>query len=148
MTPGRVVRLRLSPKSCMQAVDALEKMGLSTRDMENLSFSHAVKKVLESCLIALERDGIIPTRDGFEFLEMMRPFPIADEAKVNRAKQIRFTKLEQHPSYVPKPIVDDPERRTREVRYNELVFKQNAAPDSFTDDEMSELAPLLEEFQR
>jgi hypothetical protein len=149
MEAGRVVRLRISPKDCMRIVDALAKMGIDVRAFGGaLSFSHATKKVLESCLVALERDGIIPTRDGFEFSEMMIPFPVGEVSVKSRSAQIAFTKLESHPSYVAPPVVPDtPEHRARRVRYDELMFKRQADELNFSNADLEELVQLMPEFQ-
>ena len=149
MQAGRVVRIRVGPKDCLRVVDALARLGIDPVVFGGrLSFSQATKMVLESCLLALERDKIIPTRDGFEYLEMMAPFPTGDLAINNRAKQITFTQLESHPNHIAQPITQDtPERRRRRVRYEELMFKQQASPLNFAASDLVELVPLLEEFQ-
>ena len=145
---GRVVRLRISPKDCMRIVDALAKMGVDVRAFGGaLSFSHATKKVLESCLVALERDGIIPTRDGFEFSQMMIPFPLGEASVKVRATQIAFTKFESHPSYKAEPVVPEtPERRSRRIRYEELLFKRRADELNWSEEDQAEFSPLVEEF--
>ena len=149
MQGGRVVRIRVSPKDCMRVVDALGKMGVDIPAFQgSLSFSHATKRVLEACLVALERDGIIPTRDGFEYSTMLSAFPSQDDALKSRAKQIQFTKLEEHPSYKAQPIVPEShERKARRVRYEELMFKREADEINFTQEELLELVALIEEFQ-
>ncbi len=149
LTGGDVVRMRINPKDSMRIVDALHRIGVDVAAYHGtLSFSHATKMVLESCLMALEKDGLIPTRDGFEYTEMMAAFPRRDEAKQSRYKQIKFTQLDSHPSHTTQPIVeDDFDKAKRRIRYNELIIKHESDPINFDNSELIELGGLISEFQ-
>ena len=146
---GDVVRMRINPKDSMRIVDALTRMGIEPKVYRGaLSFSQATKMVLESCLAALESQGLIPTRDGFEYSEMMAAFPRKEEARQLRHKQIQFTQIQSHPRHTTQPIVeDDFDKAKRRRRYNELIIKQGAAKESMDEAEWVELGDLIAEFQ-
>jgi hypothetical protein len=143
--PGRVVRVRLSPADCMRVVDSLKVMGVENKRGE-LSFSQAVKMVLESCLVALERDKIIPERDGFEFLDMMKGFPDRQEAIKARGQQIKYTKDRFSEGYKAQPIVQDVQHARRKSRFDELFFKANNDMKNMTQGEIDEYLKLQEDF--
>lgn len=145
MRAGRVVYIRVGPADCIAISYALEKIpgGMNP----DLSFSHGVKLVLESCISALKRDGVLPNSSGFEYSERMRRFPIKEDARLAKAKQIKFTNFESHPSHVTEPITpEDPARRAKRVRYEELKFRKETDALNWSDEDQAEFTPLVEEF--
>lgn len=147
MRPGKIASVRVNPKDCMSIVDVLSKLGIPTT---NMSFSQATKIVLASALESFRQSKVIPDRDGFEYTEMMLPF--AEDDLRTRGKKLQMTHDGSLPTFhappVAQPTVDTPERRQRKVRFDELMFRRNADPTNFTDADLVELAPLLEEFQQ
>ena len=139
---GWVVSLRVNPQDCMAVADVLTKMGIST---VNLSFSQATKIVLASAFETLRGLGYIPTRDGFEFSEMMAPFE-RDRIRT-RKMQLRIAEDNASPMYKAEPLIDSPERKQRRIRYEELTVRQKGDPINFSEDDLLELVPLIEEFQ-
>lgn len=71
MRPGKVVTIRINPKDCMGILDVLE---LSNQRIPGASFPVMASLTLSSLLETMRQNGIIPTRDGFEFDGMMREF--------------------------------------------------------------------------
>lgn len=70
-TPGRIVRFRLAPKDCLSVIDVVAQLGLKA---ERMSFDQACRIALTSVLRSLRATSAIPTRDGYEYGEMMEPF--------------------------------------------------------------------------
>lgn len=71
MKAGKVISLRVNPKDCMSCIDVLEAAGLP---IKNMSFAQVVSLALSSAMETFRTQQVIPTRDGFEFSEMMAPF--------------------------------------------------------------------------
>ena len=70
-TPGEVVSIRLSTKDCMSVADLIHLTGIYYPGM---SFSQAVALALSSSLQTMREANLIPTRDGFEYAELMEKF--------------------------------------------------------------------------
>ena len=84
---GTVVRLRVNPRDCLSCIDIAKQIGIYTKGM---SFSAVVSLALSSMLEACRQQEIIPTRDGFEYDEMMAPFK--EEPIGARAKKLEISK--------------------------------------------------------
>lgn len=83
---GLVISLRINPKDCMSVVDVLAKTGTV---IPGMSFSAMTALALSSLLETMRQQGKIPTRDGFEFSEMMTPYLSGKHArKVATAKAL------------------------------------------------------------
>lgn len=134
----RVVTLRINPIDCLSILDYIEKIGEST---VNMSFAQCVKITLASALETFRRLNYIPTPDGFAFLERMNQFGDVD----NRVAMLNTTGHGNQPEFQAKPLFEDPAVTARRRRYEELMIKHKAAPESF--DEIEELAALIGEFQ-
>lgn len=148
MRPGKIASVRVNPKDCMSIVDVLSKLGIATT---NLSFSQATKIVLASALESFRQNGAIPNRDGFEYSEMMAPFAVDDYS--THAKRLQATHNGSQPTFTPptmpvgRSLLEAAEQRAKRVRFDELMFRRIQDPTNFTDADLVELAPLLEEFQ-
>ena len=148
MRAGKLATVRVNPQDCMGIVDVLTKLGVST---DNLSFSQATKIVLASALESFRQNGAIPTRDGFEYSAMMAPFAVDDYS--THAKRLQATHNGNQPAFTPptmpvgQSLLEAAEHRAKRVRFDELMFRRTADPTNFTDADLVELAPLLEEFQ-
>lgn len=70
MRAGLVATIRINPKDCMSVLDVMEKAGVNTNGM---SFPAMVSLALSATLNGLRTEGLIPDRDGFEYLDMMTP---------------------------------------------------------------------------
>ncbi len=68
MRPGLVVTIRINPSDCMSVLDVVRAAGL---DLDGASFASLTSLALGSLLETMRRDKIIPTRTGFEYMEMM-----------------------------------------------------------------------------
>lgn len=71
MRPGLVVTIRVNPKDCMAVVDVIRKTGM---DIPGASFASLVSLTLGSLLQMAREAELIPTRDGFEYSEMMQSY--------------------------------------------------------------------------
>ncbi len=144
MTPGLVISLRVNPTDVMAVIDALDYLGIPKA---NLSFAQAVKLVLASSLESFRQAGIVPRRDGFEYLDMIRPFE--QQGFGSRAAKLQVAKLNRHPNAHVQgiQIPDEPDKRARRIRYDELMFKNQADPDNLQAEELEELGGLIAEFQ-
>jgi hypothetical protein len=71
MKPGVVSTIRVNPKDCMGVLDVLDVAGIPTRGM---SFASITSLALSSLLQTMREQQVIPTRDGFEYLDMMGPY--------------------------------------------------------------------------
>jgi hypothetical protein len=141
MKGGRVVRLRLSPQDCMSVVDVAERIGMAPR---GASFAQLVSMALSSLLEGVRAAEIVPRRDGFEYLEMMEPFK--DQPLQDRARKLAITKSMKLQKVTAVPLEEDPAKKSRRLRYEELKIKLDNAPESFSPEDRAELRPLVEEF--
>lgn len=141
IVPGRVVRIRVNPTDCMAIADAVKYMGLST---ENMSFDHAVSRVLASSLAGLRANGILPKRDGFEYTELMQPFyhTKADMAGVWKGTANLAVQTAEQPPIVP----ETPERKHRRIQFKELMFKVKNNRENIDDEELQLYLELQGEF--
>lgn len=138
MLPGEIARIRVNPRDCMGVVDVLKNTGMYT---EGMSFSAGTSLVFSALLESARQAGLIPMRDGFEYTEMMQPF--LDKSRGKKKLEItRLTALTG--SELQVPALSHPtarsvanvgktmaQRRAR-TRINELGFKKEQAPDSWT----------------
>jgi hypothetical protein len=69
--PGVVSTIRVNPKDCMSIIDVIALTGIDTTGM---SFAAMTSLALSSLLETARQNGQVPTRDGFEFNEMMLPW--------------------------------------------------------------------------
>lgn len=146
MRVGRVARIRLSPRDCMAVVDILKHIGIHPTGM---SFSQGVSITLSSALESFRQSKIIPTRDGFEYTELMRMFP--PDRLIDRSRKLDITKhLQARTSdgaVVPPILVPDtPEVQRRRTRYNELRFKRENDEINMSEADWAEFRLLVDEF--
>lgn len=144
MRPGKVTTLRINPQDCMAIVDVCKALGIPLTGAT--SFSQATKIALASCLESLRQSGTIPTRDGFEYSEMMRAFPDQNDYSM-RGVQLKIANISMHPDVHVAPIKVDHERARRKIQYEELLFKYKQDAVNFSDEDMQALVPLMAEFQ-
>ena len=143
-TPGTVMHLRVNPTDSMSIIDILDVLGIPK---DNLSFAQATKLALSALLESARKEGIIPRREGFEYLEMMRPFEETSTNYGARAARLRITKLsniEPRDNALPVPQRDMPQLPNGEqIRLNELLFKNTHDPSNMDEQELVELSNLL-----
>ena len=137
MTPGRVVRLRVNSLDCLACVDVARKIGLYVNGM---SFAQLVSVTLATLLETARQSGTIPTRDGFEWAEMMAQFP--DSPKQDRAKKIQITKAL---SKLTGRNLTGVEKTRKQVRFEELAFKAEHDELNLSAADRAELAALVAE---
>lgn len=78
LRPGNVVTIRINPTDCMSVVDVVKQAGVLTPGM---SFASMVSLSLSSVMQTLRDQGIIPERDGFEYLEIVGPYISKQDAR-------------------------------------------------------------------
>lgn len=124
MLGGQVVRIRLSPTDCISLVDIADKIGIPKA--QYISFAQICKLAISSTLRSLRENGVIPTRSGFEYTEVMSRFvEFADDA---RAKKLDTTRLieELGPKVAPAPLVPKSLAvREAEQRKAELIARRD-----------------------
>ena len=139
MKVGRVVSIRVNPTDCLSVIDVVQKIGLNIR---GISFSQVVSIALSSALEAMRQNGVVPDRDGSEYLQMMAQFPTP--LKSQRGRSLDITKtlyLAGSDARVP-PVVVDAKRKQALRRYEELALKLEAAPESLDAEQQRELREL------
>ncbi len=157
---GKAMYIRVSPKNCMAIADALKVAGLHPGDF---TFSSATARVLDMLLAGLLRDGIVPTRDGFEFSSMMNEFIQQNKAalpsvsykqptqavnhsqgQVNHSQVAMPKMLAVGSDYVEPSAHPGSVQRRAAVRFKELMTKKEHAPDSWTAEDAAELEGVME----
>lgn len=136
MRAGEVVRLRVNPRDCLSCVDVVRRAGLS---MKGMSFAQTVKLALAVLLESARRSNIVPTRDGFEFTEMMREFKDSHSRKLEITEIIEKFGSELHvPAVEASGIPTTPANRARlEAKVRELKSKRDADPDNWSAEEQA-----------
>jgi hypothetical protein len=135
MKLGTVVNIRISPANCMAIYDALLLAGI---DPANYTFSSGASRVLDMLLDALRRDKLIPTRDGYEYTEIMKSF--VPKMKNNMpSPTLGKAEHSQSISVSQGPVVKSSEQRSAILRFKELMIKKEHAPDSWTAEDEQEL---------
>lgn len=135
------MHLRVNPTDAMSIIDILDKLEVPKN---NLSFAQATKIALGTLLESARREGLIPRREGFEYLEMMRPFEESSTRYGARSAKLRITKLSNvEPRELPVPQRDAALMNGEQIRLNELLFKNTHDPDNMDEQELLELSNLL-----
>lgn len=145
MKGGEVVSIRVNPQDCMAVVDVVRILGVNPQGM---SFSAAVAVTLSSLLSMARDHKLIPTRDGFEYLEMMQPFSV--KKRSGRKLAISSVLLDRGPDMRIAPlrpaVVDSVETTKRRRRLEELRIRLSGDDLNFTEAEHDELRELTNEF--
>jgi hypothetical protein len=147
MRAGRVVTTRINPRDCMSIADVLDRAGVYTQGM---SFAQAVSLALGSVLEMCRQQGILPTRDGFEYEEMMKRF--THNPKVDMARKLAITstigsmgsEIKIPPPAQPAPVLT-PDMKRKEVRWNELAMRQQLTPENWSEEDDAEYKILCQE---
>lgn len=142
MMPGEVVKIRVNPRDCMSVVDVIKNTGLLT---EGMSLPVAVSLTLSALLESARQAKLIPEREGFEYTEVMRPFSnktrnprklaITQLHTMEVGSELRIPALQATAHRSTKTMA---QRRAR-TRINELGFKKEQAPDSWTQADEEEI---------
>lgn len=143
MKPGRVIYIRVNPKDCMSCIDVVKKTGMN---LQGASFSLIASAALSSALESFRQNGIIPDRDGFEYADMMREYPMSD--KQGRAKALAITRtfsLAGSNIVVPPAVPRAPVDQRKKSRFDELAFKANHDEANMDEVERVELQELIQE---
>lgn len=152
MRPGEVVTVRINPTDCMGIADMLVIGDVNT---EGMTFSQATATVIQSMLESARMQGIIPTRDGFEFSKVMQPFARKRKGppkggliaamhnmkmSVSRARDIVeiITPVEEVAAIASMTA----EQRQAGLRLKELLIKQEHASDSWSAADQAEFDQL------
>ncbi len=138
LEPGRVMSIRVRPQDCMTAIDILTKAG---QDPTRLSFASVVNTALSIAFATLRDLKLIPTRDGFEYTEMME---VWDERKLTpHASKLSLTAMLKNRNFESLQVLPDalltPEQQIAKVRIMELQLIQSTNPDKFSPEMEAEL---------
>lgn len=140
MKPGRTANIRINPKDCMACIDVVKKTGMN---LQGASFSVIVSTALSSALESFRQNGIIPSRDGFEYTDMMRDYPL--QPKEGRARALAITKtfsMVGSTGQVPAIVPIDPRKK---LELDQLVFKANNDEANMDETEKARLKELMYE---
>ena len=107
MRPGRVVQFRLNPKDCMAVIDVIQK---ANAHIPGMSFAQAVAMAFSCMSETFRRYKLIPTRDGFEYSEMMLDFPSTSRGMKARQFSIQQT-IESLGSEIYHPSLSVPQEK-------------------------------------
>lgn len=141
MKGGRIVRMRLAPADCMSVLDGVKKLGLS---MSVLSFDAAARVVFSSLIEGARQGGVLPTRTGFEFNELMAQYmpaqPVSAKRKleatqlIDRALYEPVRTLKDTATEIPVTVLaqEDIARASRLRQYTEMKFKRDYDLENFT----------------
>ena len=135
MRPGKVVTIRINPKDCMSILDVL---GVTNQMIKGASFPALASLALSALLETVRKNGAIPTRDGFEYNDMMAPYigtrrdgvKLAVADTIHRAgSEMRIASVPQEPT---EALADATTEVTPEVmrarrRLAELMDKKDLA---------------------
>ena len=134
MKAGKVARIRVNPRDAMSSVDLCKVTWLNPGSM---SFSQVVSSNYSALLEMMRKQGTIPRRDGFEYLQMMGELKAGSSAE-GRAEAALTAPRESSAPSGPNAV----ERMRLDIRWNELTMRKNLTPENFTDEEASELKEL------
>lgn len=126
----------------MSCIDVVQKTGVN---LQGASFTIIVSAALSSLLESMRQAGVIPTRDGFEYAQMMGSYP--KQGKANHARALAITKtfaIAMPTGQIP-AIVASPEVKRKRARFEELAFKVNNDPSNVDETERKEFDTLLHE---
>lgn len=153
--PGRVVQIRVSPRDCMACVDLVKKLEPDKpwgALPPGSSFAQLVSFSLRVLCESARLSAVVPTREGFEFSELMEQWPDtpgsrSQARKVDISRTIeraigedgRVPGVQQMPRGAPMSA----EQRRATTRMHELFFKQEHAPDSWTPEDDAELSRVI-----
>jgi hypothetical protein len=108
LRPGIVSSIRVNPKDCMSVIDVMDKAGVN---IQGMSFSGMVSLALSSLLENCRQQELIPTRDGFEFTEMVGPY-----LNQSHAKKVHVTNtIGSLGSRIQAPAIENPKMQIKEL---------------------------------
>lgn len=141
------MKVRMNPQEVMSCIDCVNAVGA---DMEGMSLSAVVKRGISIALQTLRSSEVIPTRDGFEYEQMIAPYEgLTRVQKIKVGHKLVMEDQQRQAMDIPPPslhtkvdprvasITPQEARLTR--RRGELLLKQNADPDNFDGNEAAEL---------
>lgn len=136
--------MRVNPRDCLSAIDVVQQAGIAVQGM---SFAQICALAFSSLLEACRARGVIPTRDGFEFDEMMTGFPAdtghARKMAISKAVESVGSELRVPP---PQPVKAwNPEVARAERRYKELAARKEFDPLNWTPQDQEEMDGLFKE---
>ena len=140
---GRVLSIRVRPVDCMSAIDVLTKAG---QDPTRMSFAAVVNTALSISLATLRDLNLIPTREGFEYTEMMEVWNARKltphATKLALTKSMKNRNLDSLHS-IPDALLT-PAQQIAKIRVMELQLIQSTQPEKWTPEMEAELAVHLE----
>lgn len=157
---GRVATLRIRPADCMTIADLARLFNIPI-DSGAVSFAAATSNVLANVCEYFRKQGVVPSRDGFEYTEVMKAFPQDarmtkmgyqySEALYTQERPVNVQMLHATASPVlqrhERPITDlDPEGRRKLTRIRELAFLVKSDPMNRSEDEFMEYDALQKYF--
>jgi hypothetical protein len=143
---GVVISLRVNSEDCLRVMDFADKCGFA-----GLTFPQKVSRTLSGLLEVMEKQGVIPEPDMFQYGNRMQDV-IAESSPggaVARSVNGRLNFAAPQPAAEPSPVPAtpagelDPEFEKRIDRFWALEFKRENADPSFSDEEKLEYRELF-----
>lgn len=157
MKHGAVVQFRLSTEDIMSCIDILNDANISK---DGMSLGMVCKLVLSSYLETCRKSNSIPTRDGFEYLNMITPFVnVSQVKKANMISnmprvdtvQTRIMSPSQEPTHHMKRAEDEfkthdadmiRKRASVELAVDELTQREIIEGENFSREQHNKLVAL------
>ena len=142
---GETFRIRVSPRDIMAAIDVCKN---TKAFMPGMSLAQVISYAFRISMEALRLSRDVPTRDGFEYTDMLSEFPDRRTVDSGRARSLLITDtIEQAVASGNVPVAIRHDRRIAgQARYEELHTKAMHASDSMTGEEWEEHSKLQLEF--
>lgn len=123
----------------MSCIDVVKKTGVN---LQGASFTIIVSAALSSMLESMRQAGVIPTRDGFEYAQLMEAYPKQGKSQHARALAITAAFNLAMPTGQMPAVVQSPEYKRKQVRFKELAQQMEADELNMSAEERSELQSL------
>jgi len=133
----------------MACVDIVKQIGGEV--LVGASFAQVVSLSLRSLIQSAQKGGAIPTRDGFEYADMMAPY--SDQPHLDRERKLKISATIEGIQRIT-PLISggaqqpySPEVARRKRRFEELRFHFQQDKDNMTEAEIEEYSALGVEFE-
>ncbi len=140
MKAGKVLTLRIRPEDILTAFDVVKLAGA---DPTNYSLASITNSALSISFATLRKLNLVPTRDGFEYSEVLSSWEASRKA---RSVQLETTTTLSSQVLTPLPTSTPQEETDRkEIRIEELRVKKQFNPKKWTAKDEAELSNLTGE---
>lgn len=150
---GEVIRLRLAPREVMSCIDCVEAAGVKLP--AGTSMAQVVKRGVMIALNTLREEKAIPTREGYEYLEMVQPYLSGDRvSKIEVGHHFvmqdsRDQAQDAQTASIRQARAEATPQEARLLRQRaELLIKQDVDPLNFDAGDQSRLAQVTKQLEK